>query len=361
MVIYTPSSPLKQYLCKKNPLPALLRYLMLIVVGYWLLSASCHQPARSKSMAFYYWKTYFTIDSLEAAALQSNHVTKLYTRYFDIDFLPADTAPHSVSPISWDTAPLPAQIIPVVYIKNRVFERLDSSGISRLSGNVAQLVTGISKAKKIITREIQFDCDWTETTRKEYFLFLSAYRSLSKQIITATIRLHQVKYPAKTGIPPVDKGVLMFYNMGEIDAGKGNSIYDKNIAARYTPAIKTYPLPLDIALPIFAWGLQVRDGKVVKLLNKLNFLHFENDVNFTPLGQGRYRVKQACFHGGYYFKENDQVKTEHVTEAALREMVDGVNKNSNHRIGNIIFYDLDKENLALYEKNSFRKILDHTD
>ncbi len=346
---------------KKIPLPAPLRYLAITVVGYWLLATSCHQPPRSKSMAFYYWKTHFTIDSLEAAALQFNNVSQLYTRYFDIDFLPADTAPRSVSPISWDSAALPAQIIPVVYIKNRVFERLDSNGIRLLSKNTLQLVTGISQAKKITTLAIQFDCDWTESTRDKYFLFLRLYRSLSKQIITATIRLHQVKYPAKTGIPPVDKGVLMLYNMGEIDAGTGNSIYDKSIAARYTPAIKTYPLPLDVALPIFAWGLQVREGKVVKLLNKMNFLHFENEPNFTPLGQGRYIAVHAGFHGGYYFKKNDQVKTEHVTEAALLEMVDQVNNNSNHRIGNIIFYELDKENLVLYEKNSFRKILDHTD
>lgn len=312
-------------------------------------------------MAFYYWRTHFTLDSLEAAALRNNAVTTLYTRYFDIDFLPADTAPHSVSGISWDTAALPAQIIPVVYIKNRVFERLDSAGIRRLSKNTLQLVTAISSAKNITATEIQFDCDWTETTQKGYFLFLSTYRSLSKQIITATIRLHQVKYPAKTGIPPVEKGILMFYNMGQIDAGKGNSIYDKAVAARYTTAIKTYPLQLDIALPVFAWGLQLRQGKVVKLLNKMNFLHFENDPNFTALGQGRYTVQQACFHGGYYFKPGDLVKTEHVTEAQLLEITGEINRNSNHRVGNIIFYDLDKENLLLYEKNSFRKILGSLD
>ncbi len=346
---------------KRCLLLAPFRYLVIIVFGSCLLAISCQQPPRSKSMAFYYWKTQFSIDSLEAATLVSNNVNQLYTRYFDIDFLPADTAPRSVSPISWDSATLPAQIMPVVYIKNRVFERLDSSGIRRLSEKTLQLVTGISAAKKITPQAMQFDCDWTESTRDNYFLFLQLYRSLSKQIITATIRLHQVKYPLKTGIPPVDKGILMFYNMGEIDAGTGNSIYDKTIAARYTPAIKTYPLPLDIALPIFAWGLQVRAGKVVKLLNKMNFLHFENDANFTSLGQGRYRAQQACFHGGYYFKQHDGVKTEHVTEAQLLEMVDQVNNNSNHRIRNIIFYDLDKENLVLYEKNSFRKILDHTD
>jgi hypothetical protein len=345
---------------KPFPLPATFRYFFFFVLGACLL-AGCQQHARNKTISFYYWKTSFHIDSPEAAALRNNAVTTLYTRYFDIDFSPADSAPRNISPISWDTAALLAKIVPVVYIKNRVFEKLDTTGIRLLSKNVYKLVSAISEAKKIDSPEIQFDCDWTESTRKEYFLFLATYRSLSKQMISATIRLHQVKYPDKTGIPPVDYGVLMYYNMGAIDAGTGNSIYDAAIAARYTPAIKTYPLELDIALPIFAWGLQLREGKVVKLLNKMNFLHFENDTNFTALPQNRYAVKHACFHGGYYFKENDLVKTEHVTEAQLLHIVEEVNRNSNHRIRNLIFYELDKENLVLYEKNSFGKILDHTD
>lgn len=340
------------------PLPFLFRYLFAIVIIGGLLPA-CRQ--RQKNLSFYYWKTSFHIDSLEAASLRFNQVATLYARYFDVDFLPGDSAPSSVSPLTWDSAALPTPIIPVVYLKNRVFWQLDSNQTLQLSKNVYQLVSGISKAKKISPGEIQFDCDWTESTRDKFFLFLKAYRRLSKQIISCTIRLHQVKYPVKTGIPPVDHGILMYYNMGEIDAGTGNSIYEKAIADRYIPALSSYPLQLDIALPIFAWGLQVRDGKVVKLLNKMNFLHFENDANFTALPQHRYRARHACFHGGFYFKENDQVKTEFVSEAQLLEMVDQVNQHSNHRIRNLIFYELDKENLVLYEKDVFRKILDRTD
>ena len=93
----------------------------------------------------------------------------------------------------------------------------------------------------------------------------------------------------------------------------------------------------------------------------MNFLHFENDSNFTALPQKRFAVKHACFHGGYYFKENDLVKTEHVTEGDLLQMADQINQHSNHQIRNLIFYDLDKENLALYEKNIFRKVLDRID
>ncbi|MEO6314863.1 MAG: hypothetical protein ABIU63_14915 [Chitinophagaceae bacterium] len=320
---------------------------------------ACRQ--RTKTVSFYYWKTRFRLDSLEKQALFTNGVTRLYTRYFDVDLSPGDSAPHIVAPISFDTSSLPASIVPVVYIKNRVLEQLDSTRTRQLATAIQQQVKDISRSVNISPREIQFDCDWTATTRDNYFMLLRQYKILTGQTISATIRLHQIKYSARTGIPPVDLGVLMYYNMGDINAGSSNSIYEKGIAARYAPSIKIYPLELDIALPIFAWSLQIRDGKVVKLLNKMSFLHFENDTNFTAVTANSYAVKHACFHGGYYFKEQDKIKTEHVTAQSLLDMVAQVNAYSNHRIRNLIFYDLDKENLVLYDEAIFKKIMDRLD
>ncbi|MEO5682666.1 MAG: hypothetical protein ABIQ88_08490 [Chitinophagaceae bacterium] len=330
-----------------------------IIVCCSLLLVACHQ--RSKSISFYYWRTSFKLDSLEKETIQYNAVETLFTRYFDIDFLPADTSPKAIAPIVFATSNAITSILPVVYIKNRVFERLDTAGVTRLTERTLTLVNGINRRANTSPKEIQFDCDWTETTRDKYFLFLRGYKRIAHQPVSATIRLHQVKYPGRTGIPPVDYGVLMYYNMGSIDAGTGNSIYEKSTASKYNPSIKNYPLTLDIALPIFAWGLQVRDGKVIKLLNKMNFLHFENDTNFIKTDNDRFTVQHACFHGGYYFQENDVVKTEYTPEEDLLEIVKQVNRYSNGRIRNLIFYDLDKENLVLYEKNIFKEIMDSTD
>ena len=45
--------------------------------------------------------------------------------------------------------------------------------------------------------------------------------------MSATIRLHQVKYRADTGVPPVDRGMLMAYNLLPPDqAGERSSILD---------------------------------------------------------------------------------------------------------------------------------------
>ena len=324
-----------------------------------LFQFGCNKSA--KSVSFYYWRTNFRLDSVERQTLTANHVRALYTRYFDIDFPTADSAPGPIAITSFDSSSLSISIIPVVYIRNRVFEKLSLQASGGLSEKVFSLINGISKSIGQTPKLVQFDCDWTESTREKYFLFLKQYKAIATQSTEATIRLHQVKYPIQTGIPPVDYGALMFYNMGDIDAGNNNSIYDKSIAEKYSPYIKSYPLTLDIALPIFAWGLQIREGKVIKLLNKMNFLHFENDSNFMASGKGRYTARQACFHGGYYFQDKDEVKTEHVPEQDLLEIVTQVNRYSNHRIRDIIFYDLDKENINLYEAGIFKKIMDRTD
>ena len=213
-------------------------------IGVCLLFSSCRQ--RNKSVSFYYWRTSFYLDGLEKEALYNNAVQTLYTRYFDIDFLPGSPGPEPVAPISFYNKNPATAIVPIIFIKNRVFEHLDAAAVNALSQKTYQLVKTISSSLKTKPVEIQFDCDWTENTRNNYFLFLRQYKMLSSQKLGATIRLHQIKYAGRTGIPPVDYGILMYYNMGDIDAGASSSIYDPSIAAKYNPAIKSYPLVLDI-------------------------------------------------------------------------------------------------------------------
>ncbi len=170
-----------------------------------------------------------------------------------------------------------------------------------------------------------------------------------------------MKYPERTGLPPVDHGVLMFYNMGNIDAGPGSSIYDRNIAHRYTPSLRSYPLTMDLALPIFSWSLQVRDGKVIQLLDKMTAGSFEKDTNFIRAGSKGFSARHAGFLHGYYFQANDVIKLESVSSTDLLEIVSEVNRHTNHRIRNLFFFDLDSQNLRQYDKDLFKEILDHTD
>lgn len=320
-----------------------------------MMLAGCQQHNK-RPISFYYWRTQFTLNGYEQNVLREQAVDTLYIRYFDLDFKPEATQPAPVSPIQLDSSLRRYQIIPVIFIKNRTFERLPATDVSALVANVFHLVQQINQSQHLATKEIQFDCDWTEHTRDKFFQFIQQYHSLSNQKISATIRLHQVKYKDRMGLPPVSYGVLMYYNMGAINGDDNNSIYERSIANRYNSYIKFYPLPLQVALPVFSWGLQMRDGKVIALLNKINITQFENDSNFTILTNTRYRALHPCFKAGYYFRQGDEVKPERVPADDLLDITNQINQYTNHRIGKIIFYDLDSTNLIHYEKDIFQKV-----
>lgn len=330
------------------------RILLLVII---LFTASCSRDT-TRHISFYYWKTSFHLNNYEKQTLADNAVQTVYVRYCDVDLEPGAASPKPVATIAFDTTAHTYNIVPVIFIKNRTFIKTQPAAVSALADSVFKLVSQINSTQKINPPEIQFDCDWTETTRENYFLFINRYRAISKQRISCTIRLHQVKYPGTTGIPPVDRGVLMYYNMGSINAGPQRSIYEKSVAGKYNSFISTYPLPLDVALPIFSWGLKIRNGRVTELLNKIYSRHFENDSNFRYLNKNLFTAVHPCFKAGYYFARGDAVKIEQVSTSDLFEMADDINRNSNKNINSIIFYDLDSANLVQYEKNLYKKVVD---
>ena len=144
--------------------------------------------------------------------------------------------------------------------------------------------------------------------------------------------------------------------MGSISADGRCSIYDRNVAQKYTGSLGSYPLPLDVALPIFTWGIQIRQNMVVHLLNKMNEGHFANDPHFKKMDDYRYLVVAPCFKGGYYFKQGDEVKIESISRSNLRQMVKDIAQSLKVHPQNLIFYDLDSVNIKQYEVEIYQKL-----
>ena len=299
---------------KKIVAPVPKEYARLLLVSLAICLSACQH--KTKSVSFYYWRTTYAPDSMEVTALKENEVHTLFVRYFDVDWPDTSAAPAPLSPIRFTASPAGYTIVPVIFFRNRVFEKLDSASSRALAEKVLALVRRIDVAAHLQPAETQFDCDWTERSRDSYFRFIRQYRALSGLTLSSTIRLHQIKYSDRTGIPPVDHGILLFYNMGNIGAGTGNSIYDRTIAHRYTPSLRSYPLLLDLALPIFSMNVQAPDGKT---------------------------------------------KSQHPTAGDLLDMVDDVNRHSNQKIRDLIFFDLDSQNLIQYDKGLFKEVLDRAE
>ncbi|HTB32143.1 MAG TPA: hypothetical protein VK808_08965, partial [Bacteroidia bacterium] len=177
------------------------------------------------------------------------------------------------------------------------------------------------------------------------------------KLLSATIRLHQVKYKEKTGVPPIDRGMLMFYNMGKVNSIPGyNSIYNERDANNYASYVKSYPLPLDVALPVFSWAVIFRDGKVKGINEKAVNQDFSTDSLFLSAGNNIFVSRKAFFLHGRYFMKNDTVKLEQVTPDICEDAANNVSRYLKNEKRTVILFDYDSIYLSTYDKNDLDKI-----
>lgn len=318
-----------------------------------ILLFSCKKE-KTPDVSFYYWKTKFDLSREENYTLKSNEVKKIYVRYFDVVVI--NNRPFPVAPIHFVSKKDDQEIIPVVFIKNEVF-LVKQVDLTNLKEKVLSLVNQIDKANRFQTNEIQIDCDWSLGSREKYMQFLSLLKKDCKKKLSTTIRLHQIKYFEQTKVPPVDYGVLMFYNMGKLSANTStNSIYDKNVALNYIYSLKKYPLQLKIALPIFSWWVHSRNNTIMNLISTLNIEDFENNPNFE-LDNNLVYVKKSTLFRGFYFSEGDTLKLEKVDENDLDEMVELLSNKLEYTPQEIIFYDLNTNNIKNFPNDNFFKNL----
>lgn len=328
-----------------------------VCVLMFFLLISCSENNKP-IISFYYWKTIFKLSEAEKEILLENNVRKIYIRYFDIDLHPKDTNPIPLTPIRFQEMMNGFDVVPVVYIKNKVMLK-PNLDLEDLAKKTIGLINEINSKNKIFSKEIQIDCDWTLKSKDNYLKFIEVFKKLSKKKLSATIRLHQIKYFRKTKIPNVDSGVLMYYNMGTITADSSNSVYDKKVADRYLKSLKKYPLHLDFALPIYSWAVHIRNQKVVGLRSKLNFSELKNDTNYVQTSSVFFKVKHANYKNGIFYEENDKLKIEAISSEDLIEMAKDLSDNSPQKPNEIIFYDLDEFNIKNYEKNIFEEVVSY--
>ena len=311
-------------------------YLLLVLLG------ACSYEDTPPEQALYCWKTQVQFSAEEADFVKNNRIERLYIRYCDVGL--RDNAPVPIAPVDIDTLSLQGKtVIPVVYLKNEIFNpeltEGNSTYISTLAHKLGDYIEQINRYYHLRVSEVQFDCDWSLSTKQAYFSMLEAFKKEYPYQLSATIRLHQVKYREETGVPPVDYGVLMYYNMGRITATGANSIYDRSTALRYLGKLREYPLPLDIALPMFAWGVHSADGQVLNLVGGLT--HAEAQAISTLVRTDDpdiYKVAEQTYYKGRVWQAGDLIKIEEVSDAQRKEMLADLRGHSSQPIRRVIWF-----------------------
>ena len=318
------------------------------------LSLACQRTTPIAQLSVYYWKTRFSLSAPQQQFLSEYDVQKLYIRYCDIILSRGEAVPDA--PIEIDTTVLKGkEVIPVIYLKNEVFLS-DKVAVALLAEKLSGYIEQINRTYNLTVKQVQLDCDWSLTSRERYFDFIKYFKAQTPYQLSATIRLHQVKYHDRTGIPPVDFGVLMYYNMGKITATGANSIYDRATAQKYLPALRSYPLPLKVALPIFSWGVHSIAGEVTDLVGGFTFAEADTLSQLSRMGNSDcYLVTEAIVYKGQRWQKGDIIKIEEISQTDLLTMKSDLTKYLKSAPEEIILYDLNT-NIDTYEKNFFKKL-----
>ncbi len=312
--------------------------------------------------SFYHWQTRYVLTEMEEGYLTDLSVNRLYIKFFDIDKASTNEFPSPVALLEVDSASyIPSEVIPTVFITNRSLRQLKEKETDVLAERIYKLILQLSQqigADKI--KGIQIDCDWSAQTKDRYFQLLSTLRNqwmMPEMELSATIRLHQLKYAEDTGIPPVDRGMLMFYNMGEVTQWEEpNSILNNETAAKYIPSRYDYSLPLDLALPLFHWGVLFRAGKMIKLINGLSSQDLSDRERFSQVDSSHFEVIRSTYLDGYYLYQGDQLRLEDSKIEDLSAAVGILRSYFPRKSFTLAYYHLDTPNLKRFSHAVLSKL-----
>lgn len=335
----------------------------LLLLLFVLIYTGCRTPEEDQPArrAMYYWKTRLSLNNYEKQFLREHQIERLWVRCFDVDWDNQRQRPMPIGVLHMDDSlSINQPIVPVVFITNRCIRALADSQVKPLAAQMDGLLRHLQSSQPSLhwAAEWQIDCDWTTQTRERYFKLLEQLRQLRPQdTLTATIRLHQVKQMSKTGIPPVDRGMLMVYNMGDLQkAGNHNSILDEKTLAPYLPAFKQYPLPLDMALPVFRWMLQFRGTAFVGILRDADVDSLRGNPAFKARGQHNWEAVQNTVLAGYPIQQGDQIRWEDAPVSTLKSVAQSLKKHRKNTPNWVGLYHLDSIPLSKYPSHELEII-----
>jgi hypothetical protein len=298
---------------------------------------------KREAISFYYWKSTYRLTAFEVEYLKKQKVSKIYLHCFDVTDNQGAPLPEAV--LLWADSLQPGiEYIPTVFIENSLFTETDSAAVRTLADRVQGLCSQILAHKQLSLSEIQIDCDWTKTSRDQYFYFLTLLKQ-KKLMVSNTLRLYQYKYRTDAGIAPTDFASLMCYNMGNMQNRQAqNSILNRKDLQAYISSQKAYPKPLNIALPIFKWTLLYKQQCFKGILYQHPDL---NNGNWKQISATQYLCTHAYADSmcDATFYKDDLLRIEEISKHDLAEALALIHKHVKNSKNEIIYFDLDSSKI----------------
>ena len=321
-----------------------------------LLVCSCANDELVVERGVYYWESRgSSFSDAEVEIIEKGEVSKRYLKLFEVEHdEQLGAIPISKTNLSWFSDFDSLNLIPCVYIQNNVFSNLKPAEIDEFAENVNFLIS--KKMKELISEpipytEIQIDCDWTPSTKENYFKFLELLRKKTNARLSCTLRLYPYKYSDKMGIPPVDRVMLMCYNLlSPRNNESKNSIFDLNEFKKYTDVVVNYPLPIDVALPKYSWNI-CYENKTFK--GVLNGPHTGLKPHLKKINSLWSILRKDTVIDNNYLRQGYRIKHESVSNETLEKLIDQLKIHTKFKdTMTVTFFQLDEEefNNTTYEE-----------
>ena len=323
----------------KRPITFILIALLFSSCGRRAQQSSPSDPssviAETPERAIYFWKSVFKLNDFETGFMKDHGITTLYIKMFDVapdrDW---DTGETGVFPVATtrfiSEVPEGIKVVPTVYITLEAMLR-SAGKEDELADKIVTRILAMASFNRLgPVGMVQFDCDWTASTRDSYFALCRRAKEILREkgiLLSGTVRLHQVAEPGY----PFDHRVLMLYNTGSIkNPDTRNSIIDYDEVKKYLKKGKC-PHSFDMAYPTFGWTVNFKDGRFTGLTHGTA----PDSLNYGP-------------------GETFRVETSEISEILkVKALADRVAENPPHT--NII-YHLDSTNLSKYTFNEIERI-----
>ena len=334
--------------------PIVALVLVFIVIIDSSISAKKETRGGKPIRAVYYWRTHYYLIDREEQFLLQNKINRMYVRFFDVDINKNEDFSDQCAPIAtinfYDSKPdfHDCEVVPVVFITQEAIVKYSS-----FVDDMAHRLYAMCRKNEINIKEVQFDCDWTGSTQEAYFQFLKEIRlALTKYFgqeikLSSTIRLHQLAQMP----PEVDYGVLMCYNTGNFkDYNTENSILDIKDVKPYTKYLKTYKLPLILALPMYSWFVEFDQNKNFVKLNK-NVYDIGDTTQFKHVEGNYYKMLHPNPEQSTHFVRYEQVSAETILN--VKKLI-----RKKYKKMPIVLYHLDYQQFSKYTEDEIKTFFD---
>ena len=327
-------------------------------------TASQHdtQPANNSYNSIYYWKTTFALNATEKSFLEEYHIRRLYLRLFDV--IPAEKndplnqsfgfeAIPNATIAFLETIPQNIEVVPVVYITIDALRLMQNSD-NDYAGLLTERVMNMADFHDLgPIHEVQLDCDWTRQTQDSFFALCQQFKEKLKPYsieLSCTIRLWQLR----SACPPVDRGVLMLYNTGDLTKeSTSNAILDLDDIQVFLKG-KDYNLPMSLAYPVFSWNVWFRNGQYLGLFHGLDL----NDTSLYQAAESPWYIIQRDHKAEQReLLKGDRLRHEQISFSELQQLDSLVRqKHPSFNDAPVILYHLDSANLSHYSPDEIRQI-----